>query len=52
MGESIDNSANLSKTLAEKNRLEEDQDQRAEIISEEYEVWKKNAPFFYDTLFS
>jgi hypothetical protein len=50
MVESIDNSANLSKTLAEKNRLEEDQ--RAEIISEEYEVWKKNAPFFYDTLFS
>jgi hypothetical protein len=50
MVESIDNSANLSKTLTERNR--QDEDLKTEIISEEYEVWKKNAPFFYDTLFS
>ena len=32
--------------------IEEDQISEEKLINEEYKIWKKNAPFFYDTLYS
>lgn len=34
------------------NREEDMEEPIDEVISEEFKAWKKNAPFFYDTLYT
>ena len=37
---------NIAKIVENTDEIEE------QMIFEEYKIWKKNAPFFYDTLYS